>query len=89
MTLASYSFSGKMPVLNTCFINVVKCLTIVGTICFKNVNDMLSNTVLLLVGRLTSVLITIDSSTSFNETLKSSLFKLTRKPYLYTNVAQM
>ena len=78
-----------MPVLNTCFINVVRCLTIVGAISFKNVDDMLSNTVLLLVGMVNIVLITIDSSTSFNENLKSCLFKLTRKPYLYTNVAHM
>ena len=74
MTLASFSLSGKMPVLNTCFINVVRCLTIVGAICFKNFDEMLSNPVLLLVGRLNIVLITIDSSTSFNENLKSSLF---------------
>ena len=63
-----------MPVLNTCFINVVRCLTIVVAICFKNVDEMLSNPVLLLVGRLNIVLITIDSSTSVNENLKSSLF---------------
>ena len=42
MTLASFSLSGKMPVLNTCFINVVRCLTIVGAICFKNFDEMLS-----------------------------------------------
>ena len=66
MTLASFSLSGKMPVLNTCFINIVRCLTIVGAICFKNFDEM-SNPVLLLVGRLNIVLITIDSSTSFNE----------------------
>ena len=73
---ASFSLSGKMPVLNTCFINVVRCLTIhvvAGAICFKNFDEM-SNPVLLLVGRLNIVLITIDSSTSFNENLKSSLF---------------
>ena len=69
MTLASFSLSGKMPVLNTCFINVVRCLTIVGAICFKNFDEM-SNPVLLLVGRLNIVLITIDSSTSFSEKLK-------------------
>ena len=69
MTLASFSLSGKMPVLNKCFINVVRCLTIVGAICFNNVDEMLSNPVLLLVGRLNIVLITIDSSTSFNENL--------------------
>ena len=61
MTLASFSLSGKMPVLNTCFINVVRCLTIVGAIYFKNFDEMLSNPVLLLVGRLNIVLITIDS----------------------------
>ena len=51
----------------------MRCLTIVGAICFKNFDEM-SNPVLLLVGRLNIVLITIDSSTSFNENLKSSLF---------------
>ena len=45
-----------------------------GAICFRNFDEMLSNSVLLLVGRLNIVLITIDSSTSFNENLKSSLF---------------
>ena len=64
MTLASFSLSGKMPVLNTCFINVVRCLTIVGDICLKNFDEILSNPVLLLAGRLNIVLITIDSSTS-------------------------
>ena len=84
MILASFSLSGKMPVLNTCFINIVRCLTIVGAICFKNFDEMLSNPVLLLVGRLNTVLITIDSSTSFNDNLKSSLFL--RGPLIFVRI---
>ena len=55
------------PKAKTCLgfsrVNIVRCLTIVGAICFKNVDEMLSNPVLLLVVRLNIVLITINSST--------------------------
>ena len=72
--LAMFSLSRKMPVLNKCSINVVICLIIVGAICITNCDEMLSNPVLPLVGRLYIGLITIDSSTSVNENLKLDLF---------------
>ena len=71
--MANFSLSGKIPVLNTWFINKVIGVMIVGDICFKNSVEMLSNPQDALFGRLSIILETYCSSTLFNANLQFML----------------
>ena len=61
MTLTNFSLSGKIPVL------------IVGTICFKNIVEMLSNPQDALFGKWSIVFETVCSSISCNANLQFNL----------------
>ena len=74
--MAIFSSSGKMPVFNTWFINIVTDLIIAGSIIYINFEEIPSNPQLLFVGRLCIVFFTVSSSIFGNvNTVFMCLFK--------------
>ena len=60
--MAIFSSSGKIPVFNTWFVNLVNDLIITGSISLINFEEIPSNPQLFFVGRLCIVFFTVSSS---------------------------